>query len=209
MQNRPLADLGDQLCWTVRTGKKIDGSPCVRYTDYRAPSWSWASLDGIVTLRDRIIERNPIPTFDIETVSVTLQDEVWVTGPVKPEGTRLELCGQALPMEFTASSREWHRWEARSTSVDGDFTFDALMDDFDEVKAMSSDQEGHTILAEVVILACDVPDGSYAGHGLVLKQSTQGADTYTRAGCVTFSGLSKRHWQAVVEKSAWKDVVLL
>jgi hypothetical protein len=83
------------------------------------------------------------------------------------------------------------------------------MDDFDEVKSMSNDREGHTILADVVILACDVPDGSYAGHGLVLRRNEQGANTYTRAGCVTFSGLSKRQWQVVVERSAWKDIVLL
>lgn len=209
VQDRPLADLGDQLCWTAKSGKKIDGSRCVRYKDYIVPSWSWASIDGVVTLRDRIIERNPIPTFEIKTASVTLQDDVWVTGPVKAEGSRLELRGQTLSMEFTATSREWHRWEARSTNDDGDYTFDALMDDFDEVMTMSNDHEGHIILADAVILACDVPDGSYAGHGLVLRQNETGADTYTRAGCVTFSGLSKRQWQAVVERSAWKDIVLL
>ena len=74
---------------------------------------------------------------------------------------------------------------------------------------MSNDSKGNTILAEVVILACDVPDGSYAGHGLVLKQNEQGTDMYTRAGCVTFSGLAKGQWQDVVERSVWRDIVLL
>lgn len=143
-----------------------------------------------MTLRDRIIERNPIPTFEIKAFSVTLQDEVRVTGPVKVEGSRLELRGQTLSTGFKATSREWHRWEARCTNDDGEFAFDTLMDDFDEVKLVRNDCDGSAILADVLILACDVPDGSYASHGLVLKQNEQGTDLYTRAGCVTFARLS-------------------
>lgn len=209
LENREAADLGDQLCWNVRNGKKIDGSPSVRYKDYRSPTWSWASMDGIITLRDRIIERNPIPTSEIKEAKVTLENDSWVTGPVKSGGTQLKFYGQTLPMEFHSVSREWHRWEWNSAEVDGKFTLDALFDDFDELERMRNEKEGQSVLAEVIILACDTPDGSYAGHGLMLRQHRQVPNTYTRAGCVTFSGLTKAQWHTITDKSAWREITLL
>jgi hypothetical protein len=208
VHNRPLADLGDQLCWTAETGKKINGTLCERYEEYRAPSWSWASLDGIITLRDRVVERNPIPTFEITDVKVTLEKHDWVTGPVLPQGSRLELKGQTLSLEFNQGLREWHRWESNCKSPDGDFTIHAVFDDPKELEHMRSEHDANAVLAEVIVLACDVPDDSYAGHGLVLRQSQPGASTYCRAGCVTFAGLTKAQWDSVTG-SEWKDITLL
>lgn len=37
------------LLWKVNMGEQIDGSPSRRTTVYRAPTWSWASIDGMVT----------------------------------------------------------------------------------------------------------------------------------------------------------------
>jgi hypothetical protein len=34
--------------WRVKNHEKIDGSPSCRPTPYRAPTWSWASIDGII-----------------------------------------------------------------------------------------------------------------------------------------------------------------
>ena len=210
-QNRPFADLGDQLCWTAESGKKIDGTLCARYEEYRAPSWSWASLDGVITLRDRVVERNPVPTFDIKVARVTLEKDEWATGPVLPQGSRLELHGQTLSLEFRRGLREWHRWESHCTSPDGgDFTIHALFDDPKELDQMRTEHNEHqVVMAEVIILACDMPDDSYAGHGLILRQSQPGASTYCRAGCVTFLGLTKAQWDSVVAQSKWKDITLL
>lgn len=36
------------LLWCADNGRKVDGSPSSRPQDYRAPSWSWASVDGII-----------------------------------------------------------------------------------------------------------------------------------------------------------------
>lgn len=40
--------LPSQLLWWVKDCRQIDNSPSVRPLKYRAPSWSWASVDGII-----------------------------------------------------------------------------------------------------------------------------------------------------------------
>jgi hypothetical protein len=40
--------LESALLWHVRKHEKIDGSPSCRPATYRAPTWSWASVDGVV-----------------------------------------------------------------------------------------------------------------------------------------------------------------
>lgn len=211
LENRELADLGDQLCWSASTGKNIAGKPCTRYKEWCAPSWSWASLDGIITLRDRIIERNPIPTSHVTDARVTLKNTIWTTGPVMPADTRLELHGQVLSMGFQATSRDWHRWESHCHSVDGDFAFSALFDDIEELDQMRSEHDRKSVITDVVILACDRPDNFYAGHGLVLRrlQDKEAAETYFRAGCITFSGLTTAQWHGIIERSAWKKITLV
>lgn len=41
--------LNVSLLWYVDNGQKVDGSPSSRPQYYRAPSWSWASVDGVIT----------------------------------------------------------------------------------------------------------------------------------------------------------------
>ncbi|RYN31162.1 hypothetical protein AA0115_g4709 [Alternaria tenuissima] len=40
--------LESALLWLIKTHEKIDGSPSCRPTPYRAPTWSWASVDGVM-----------------------------------------------------------------------------------------------------------------------------------------------------------------
>lgn len=211
LENRELADLGDQLCWSVSSGKNIAGSPSTRYKEWCAPSWSWASMDGIITLRDRIIERNPVPTSKITDAKVTLRNDIWTTGPIEPADTHLKLHGQMLSMEFRATSRDWHRYESRRDSIDGEFAFPALFDDIKEVEGMRDEHDGRSVLTEVIVLACDRPDDFYAGHGLILRRvrGQSAAAMYSRAGCVEFSGLTMAQWRSITERSEWKDIILV
>jgi hypothetical protein len=41
-------NLVPQLLWKVKDWKQIDGSPSNRPSGYRAPSFSWASIDGVI-----------------------------------------------------------------------------------------------------------------------------------------------------------------
>lgn len=41
--------LPSQLLWHVENCRQIDNTPSVRPEKYRAPSWSWASVDGVIS----------------------------------------------------------------------------------------------------------------------------------------------------------------
>lgn len=41
--------LPSQLLWNVESCRQIDNSPSARSSKYRAPSWSWASVDGVIS----------------------------------------------------------------------------------------------------------------------------------------------------------------
>jgi Heterokaryon incompatibility protein (HET) len=57
-------DLAGQLLWNVVGCTQADGSPSLRPLLYRAPTWSWASVDGV-------IKTNDVP-FNIESFSKPL-----------------------------------------------------------------------------------------------------------------------------------------
>ena len=69
-------DLAGQLLWSVVGCAQADGSPSRRPIPYRAPTWSWASVDGIVNTNDIPFDRDSFskPLFevvDILTVPLT------------------------------------------------------------------------------------------------------------------------------------------
>ena len=70
----------EQLLWIARhNSKQVSGQPSVRPSVYRAPSWSWLSIDAEVSL-PLIFEPSFIEILD---ASVDLVDEFNPTGPVK------------------------------------------------------------------------------------------------------------------------------
>jgi Heterokaryon incompatibility protein (HET) len=69
-------NLHSQLLWHVIRCKQSDGSPSRRPMPYRAPSWSWASIDGLVQpneffLLDAVFNRPLIDVVDIKTIPLT------------------------------------------------------------------------------------------------------------------------------------------
>lgn len=46
-------NLEEQLAWTVVDCRQINGQPSVRINAHDTPTWSWASLHGMIELRDR------------------------------------------------------------------------------------------------------------------------------------------------------------
>jgi Heterokaryon incompatibility protein (HET) len=60
-------DLARQLLWRVVDCAQADGSASRRPETYRAPTWSWASVDGIVKTNDVPFDRESFskPLFDV------------------------------------------------------------------------------------------------------------------------------------------------
>lgn len=73
----------EQLLWSVRYGnKQINGQPSARSSVYRAPSWSWLSIDA-----DIVFSLSFKPSFiDIVEANIVLVDGSSPTGQVK-QGT--------------------------------------------------------------------------------------------------------------------------
>lgn len=69
----------DQLLWKVRGSKKVNGQPSARPSVYRAPSWSWLSIDA--GLAWPVILKPPL--IELLDESVELVDTSNPTGQVK------------------------------------------------------------------------------------------------------------------------------
>ncbi|KAI1803147.1 HET-domain-containing protein [Daldinia bambusicola] len=59
----------ETLCWYVRVG-----TPAVRPGSYRAPSWSWASLDGYLNIPNTFVE-------EVVELSTIFSDDIEFIGP--------------------------------------------------------------------------------------------------------------------------------
>ncbi|MCJ1396086.1 hypothetical protein MMC18_008974 [Xylographa bjoerkii] len=58
--------LGEFLVWQVEDGRQANGSPSIRSPVYRAPSWSWLSVDGIIDPGTAFGERVVIEILDVK-----------------------------------------------------------------------------------------------------------------------------------------------
>ena len=85
----------EQLLWSVRYGnKQVNGQPSMRPSVYRAPSWSWLSIDANIEF-----VLNFEPSFiDIVEASVRLVNDNSPTGQV--EQGALSICGQLERASF-------------------------------------------------------------------------------------------------------------
>jgi hypothetical protein len=98
--------LGSALLWRIDDQEKIDGSPSSRPTTYRAPTWSWASVDGVVTTGT---VREHHLTIQVDDVILTYATDD-ITGLVT--GGWIDLCGSLKPMrlirrELYGKSKIW------------------------------------------------------------------------------------------------------
>jgi len=98
LEDRYLAGLREgilpsQLLWQVFDSQKYDGRPSIRPPHYRAPSWSWASLDGFVDWPCITRTGNMITIIEAHVTSVTSD----ATGQVKDGFIRLR--GHLCPAE--------------------------------------------------------------------------------------------------------------
>ncbi|KAI0376402.1 HET-domain-containing protein [Hypomontagnella monticulosa] len=111
--------LMETLLWYVQVG-----SPARRAADYRAPSWSWASLDGNLIMPDMFLEET------IELSSILSTDMEFLggddTGEVK--GGTLTLYGPVCRVKLSALSDNQYSTEA-FRRFDGHVTESSKIDD--------------------------------------------------------------------------------
>ena len=102
-----------ELCWRVRA--RADGRPPFRPSQYRAPTWSWASVEGAISYdhkRDHDITGDCQLAF-VESVKVETFDGT-ATGPVKTASMQIK-------GPLRASNRDYHPDDPAQTEMDNTF----------------------------------------------------------------------------------------
>ncbi|CAN9173535.1 unnamed protein product [Alternaria alternata] len=100
------------LLWRVKHHEKIDGSPSCRPAPYRAPTWSWASVDGVVGME---AVRNK-SEWAIEVVDYHLEYATDDTTGVVTGGW-LDLQGALKPLGLTHETQDRWRMLVNGTLV--------------------------------------------------------------------------------------------
>jgi len=88
--------LASHLLWYVDKTSQVDGTPSTREFTYRAPTWSWLSVDGNVSFP--LTRENESLLIEVVDVDVRYSTED-TTGPVS-SGTSLILRGRLRPLEL-------------------------------------------------------------------------------------------------------------
>jgi hypothetical protein len=153
------SQLPTELLWR-RNSLTEAGRPRERPTGYRAPSWSWASIDGEIAMKGSQIE-----AVEFEVLSCTVVPlHAWAPyGEVNRADLRLR-----------ARTRQiwWHRINERYSEREGGA----------ETGVGIADSLDDSIPASLAVIGLAIS----ANHGLILMPKGDDSDTYTRAGWFYF-----------------------
>jgi Heterokaryon incompatibility protein (HET) len=91
-----------ELMWSISGGKKANGEPSVRPKGRKVPTWSWASVDGLVRCND-IDFKNQIGACPLAEVDSVIGDSGFtdLSGQNSP---KIRLRGNLLPTSVLAPS---------------------------------------------------------------------------------------------------------
>ena len=166
------------LCW-----QSVD---CKPVSEYRAPSWSWASVDGLVGMGFHTSMWEPMAT--IHATSVQLQDNSKPFGKVKAAWIKLEAPLVALTVSDQKSYAGDVILQVKDEGKDGFF---AGFDTISRVYSNSYEALRHTelfvvLLAETRQLDCAVGEcgSEMTYHGILVTPTSGKADVLERIGFV-------------------------
>ena len=183
-------NLEEQLAWKVVDCKKASGAPSTRQVKYRAPSWSWASVDGVVELQRQApqprtykakLEAKVQPAANLDNIA-------WVTGG------SLEVQGQLGSMRFSRKEAQGAIWKPQTTFK---ALQDSLVEAFPDLDPKGDVQDWYFLpLAYTKVPArFEVP--GYTGHALLLQKVVDQDGHFSRVGAMYFTGLDTVAWRAI------------
>lgn len=121
-------DLESQLLWQVAETHQVDGSPPTRDFAYRAPTWSWLSVDGVIEC--------PYGGHAFQNL-ITIVD-------VSLEYKDLAICGGALTLEGRLRAVQLLHRPPRSRRSDSCPKLESNEVDFDRVETQLVAVHGHS-----------------------------------------------------------------
>lgn len=181
-------NIEEQLSWWVVDCKQADGQPSSRPADYRAPSWSWVSIDGLVQLRKNVYQPRDykVAILDLDVKTVTPVP----TGQV--ERGRILLRGHIGKMTFIRNSVVDTEWELKSGALRK-----SLFKVFLDVNPLEDVQEYYVLPVAYTEEPEERTLPGFSGHGLLLQQQQDLTCTFSRCGAFNFTGLSLEEWRAI------------
>lgn len=222
-----LLDPDERLSWYVQLLWRSTTSEASRTTDFRAPSWSWASIDGRVepyfSLRENAYQveaavesccvkllRAQAPYGQIRCAKLTLKARVWTMSDIQMSEAvgsilwdpRLEQNVKPLWSLYRVHSQEPNELIPKVRLL---LCPDSRQDKAAISTAMESQDSSEQILLVPIargISELSDPDGV---HGLLLTQSANCMETYARLG--TFSIDNNESWD--IFKEATQSVLCI
>jgi hypothetical protein len=189
------SQLPEQLGWKVVDGKRSDGTASRRFKEYCAPSWSWASVDGVIEMKTRVNQNRDYQAC-VQSVDIELENDSNETGRVQA-GSNLVVKGVLLtvrlhqllhdPIHFvwqpdptlkTAWCHAWLDEGAKSAPSADDLDVTVLL------------------LAYSTNLPPMRPEGT-SGHGILIRSAPNSLGCFERIGMLEFRGLSSTDWAAL------------
>ncbi|KAH6654503.1 heterokaryon incompatibility protein-domain-containing protein [Truncatella angustata] len=209
-------DLLQHLCWNIDT-RVVPG---VRPTGYRAPTWSWACVDGVVSYH---WGRRDNELAFIQRTHVGLKYPEIPFGEVI--GGWIHLKGTKLPINRKENDDSFFNFAIGDVRLYAHAEWDAEPHVITEQYSRAADEAALVLLP---LIWDDVPDESKFICGpffLILKPVNlqvpphMGIQTYQRIGsCVALGegvdnkimkGLIKSTWIDVTERRALEDIILI
>lgn len=175
-------DFANQLGWHIFNCSSAKGGSSSRAVQYRAPSWSWASVDGIVMVNSRMWRRSDYCLRFGELPDIKLKNPEVLCGRV--EYASLQATGQLLSLKFLPprdGSPQW-LWAGPVKSM-------VLHPDEHLVERLAMKQ------CFVLMLSYTAGSTGYSGHAIALEESSLAC--YSRIGLVEFKELTTADWQAL------------
>lgn len=154
-----------KLCWRV-------DNPQPRPTSYRAPTWSWASVDGRILLQNDNGNEMPRYVRLIDVIHVSVDHAGGGEFGEASGGTLMLGCKVLLPGQLTAASSEEHIVRFPACSMDVSVGWD-----FEELKSKAT--------GTYYFVAFDIDSFGHSGEltwGLILVQLQGKQGQYHRVG---------------------------
>lgn len=174
------SDLASELLWRVESCEKADGSPSSRPSTYRAPSWSWAAVDGA----------GPGAVFGLNFTLVTMLEAQVTpatddyTGQIASGFLRLRGCLiKTMPFEIRPTSKALITTSETSEGFRNEFLVAP------DVRVDSLDLELYCLP-----IHGSFTHGQFTLGGLVVRRAGSANVEYERFG--TFWGWGKSRWAA-------------
>ncbi|KAM5342160.1 hypothetical protein ACJ41O_015191 [Fusarium nematophilum] len=117
------ADLASGLLWCSRGGEELR-----RPDDFRAPSWSWAALDGRIAVEDGWDGKVEIDVVAASTTLAGADPYGKVTAGFVQVSGFLEVVRVGSPIKQITSTFKWSNVNATLLSGDGEFIGEASLD---------------------------------------------------------------------------------